>query len=101
MTTQDALITSLSPIITNFNDSVPQELTGLPKGVEGMTRTYNGHTYYFVLNFSHTAVYNTTFNLPGGLSGPATVVGENRAVNASGGTMTDSFDSYGIHVYRF
>jgi hypothetical protein len=100
MTKQDAVITSLAPVITSFSDANPQEITGLPKGIEGMYRTYNGHKYYFVFNMSHTAQSNMKIALPGVTSGTATVVNEGRNATISGGSLTDSFGAYGLHIYE-
>ena len=65
-------------------------------GLEATVRYYQGHAYYIVLNFSHTAPGNVSFTIPSGGTGTATVVGENRSVYSSGGTITDNFGSYGI-----
>jgi hypothetical protein len=98
MTKQDALMTQMAPIITNFDDPNPQEISGLPKGLEGMSRTYNGHTYYFVFNMSHTP-QNLTFNLPNGGTTSAQVVNEGRSAWVQNGSVSDSFGAYGLHIY--
>ena len=100
MIKQNALMTQLAPVITNFNDSVPQEIAGLPPGVEGTWRNYNGHNYYFILNMTHTPQSNLKITLPGTTSGAVTVVNENRTATVSGGQVTDSFGAYQLHIYQ-
>jgi hypothetical protein len=53
-----------------------------------------------VLNFSHTAVNNVTFNLPGAGGSTLSVLTEGRSVKATNGSITDSFSDYGIHIYE-
>jgi hypothetical protein len=63
-----------------------------------MYRQYNGHTYYFIMNMSHTP-QNLTFNLPNAGTGNAQVVNEGRNAWVQNGTVSDSFGAYGLHIY--
>ena len=98
MTVTDAKIASLGAVITSAS-SATNNYINLPGGMEATERTYGGHNYYIVLNYSHTAAGNVTINLPGLGTGTAQVVGENRTVYSSGGSITDNFSTYGVHVY--
>jgi hypothetical protein len=99
MTATDAKITSFANVLNNQGDGWNAFLN-LPGGLEGTYRDYNGHRYFFVLNFSHNAVSGVTMNLPGAGTRNVEVAGENRFVWGSGDNVTDSFQPYQVHVYR-
>jgi hypothetical protein len=75
--------------------------SGVSIGVDGALlatwRKYNGKTYFVVLNNSDKAVA-AKMDVKG-VSGTATVDGENRTVAIKSGTISDSFKPYEAHVY--
>ena len=99
MTSTDALITEFGAVLSSRSNSNPNYLD-LPGGLEATYVNYGGHTYYFVLNFSHTAVNNVTFQLPGVANDTLSVLTEGRSVKATNGSITDSFSDYGVHIYE-
>jgi hypothetical protein len=99
ITSTDALITDFGSVLASRSNSNPNYLN-LPGGLEATYVNYGGHTYYFVLNFSHTAVNNVTFSLPGVGNSKLNVTTEGRSVQASNGSITDSFTDYGVHIYE-
>jgi hypothetical protein len=100
ITTTDALIKSLAAVINSGSTSNPQLLTLTSPTLEGTWRKLDGIEYFFVLNFSHTAVSDATVNLPD-ISGDTSlnVYDEDRSVDVSDGSLTDSFGAYQLHVY--
>lgn len=98
MTKNDALITSFGAVLNSGSDA-NNNYVNLPGGLEATWRDFGGHRYYFVLNDSHGATYQT-INLPGLSAGSVEVAGEGRSVWSSGGALTDSFGAYQLHVYR-
>jgi hypothetical protein len=98
LTNTDAKLTSFAKALNNLSDSQSNYLD-LGGGLEATYRDYNGHRYFFVLNFSHTGA-TQKFSLPGLGTQGVEVAGEGRSVSASGGAITDSFGAYDVHVYR-
>lgn len=65
-----------------------------------MVKRYRGATYLFAACMRRTAVTGSfTVN---GLDGDvrAEVLDEDRAIPVSGGTFSDGFEPYGVHLYR-
>lgn len=69
-------------------------------GVKTLVRRKGTDLYLFAANTAFDPA-QVTMRMPsvGGASA-ATVEGEDREVSIENGTMTDSFDPYGVHVYR-
>ena len=99
MTKTNSLIQTYGGALNAIPDTI-SNYVNLPGGLEATYRDYNGHRYYFVLNFSHTGVSNQTISLPGLGTGAVEVTTEARNVFASNGTITDTFTPYQMHVYR-
>lgn len=98
LTNTDAKLTSFAKALNNLSDS-QSNFVDLGGGLEGTYRDYNGHRYWFVLNFSHSSTYQS-FTLPGLGTGNVEVAGEGRYTWANNGAVTDSFGAYDVHVYR-
>lgn len=100
MTKTDAEIAKMAAVLNSDSDasSNPMTLTG---GLEGTWRQYQGKTYYFVLNFSHTAAKGARVDLSAaaGLTQVA-VADEARSLMLSSGGITDSFAPYQLHIYE-
>jgi hypothetical protein len=99
MTRTDAVITNFGKVLNNQGDAYNVFLD-LPGGLEATYRDFNGHRYYFVLNFSHNAAYGQAFSLPGLASGAVEVAGESRSTWAANGAISDNFQPFEMHVYR-
>jgi hypothetical protein len=103
ITTQDALIKSLGGVLNSGNDAT-NNLVGFNNAdLEGTWREYNGRKYLFVLNMSSQKLTDVAFTTDGlaGLTGlaPLQVFNELRTEQLAGGSITDSFLPYQLHVY--
>ena len=80
----------------------PTEDLGFASSDARIEASWHHHTdgdYFMVLNMSSTpGTYN--FNVRG-VAGLAKVVGEGRTVQPSGDVLSDSFDPWETHVYKF
>jgi hypothetical protein len=102
--------------LTGFDDEV-QALTGAllsptangyvstSADVSTMAKAYGGKCYVFAGSgtpFDPPATgMSATFKLADGYTGPVTVYGESRTVQATGGSFTDTFaDANAVHVYE-
>jgi hypothetical protein len=86
-----ALLSTANPSGFSLTPSGPLEVTW---------RSYGGKDYFYVLNLSNQSLANQPMSLNGvAAKGVVSVDGENRAVPISGGTMTDNFKPYEMHVY--
>ncbi|HOO73400.1 MAG TPA: hypothetical protein PK926_16695 [Spirochaetota bacterium] len=47
-----------------------------------------------------TTAVTAEFTLNSIIAGSVDVIGESRAISLSGGTFSDSFSGYGVHLYR-
>jgi hypothetical protein len=68
--------------------------------VDVLLKRYNGASYLFAAEMregSTTATF-TLRDFPATAS--AEVLGETRSIDVAGGVFSDSFASYGIHLYR-
>jgi hypothetical protein len=76
-----------------------QKVTEGGEVVHTLLKEHDGAWYLFVVNPKNRPV---TFacSLPG-LSGKAEVLWEDRTVEATDGTLKDTFEPYGVHVYRW
>jgi hypothetical protein len=61
------------------------------------TRAHAGNTYVFAVGMSDKNV-TARFKLPG-VTGPITVLGEQRTLNVNNGAWSDAFDGYAVHLY--
>lgn len=64
-----------------------------------MTKQSGGYTYAFT-DADDVSGGSATFRLPDGGNGPVVVLGEKRTLAMNNGTFTDSFGSYGVHLYE-
>lgn len=112
------LITQLAPVINSpfaqgyFTVSPPPViLNGATpdSGIDAMAKYYtgggalaNGFYIFATTRASQTATnIAATFTCAGGYTGPVTVVGESRTVNAAGGVFHDTFATGAtVHVYQ-
>jgi hypothetical protein len=100
MTRQDATITKLAGVLQGTINPRPVSATA-PSPLQVAWRSSAGHSYFFVLNLSPTAVSHQTIALSGiGSATSATVYGENRTVPISSNTITDNFGPYAVHIYQ-
>jgi len=100
MTRQDATITKLAGVLQGTINPPPLGATA-PSPLQVAWRSSAGHSYFFVLNLSPRAADHQVITLRGiGSASSAAVYGENRTVPVSGGTITDSFGPYAIHIYQ-
>lgn len=68
-------------------------------GVESLVKLCNGKPYILSVNTQFDPMIATFSNLPPGLSGKLDVIDEDRQVEIEGGTFTDRFQPYEVHVY--
>jgi hypothetical protein len=100
MTRQDATITKLAGVLQGTINP-PSLRAAAPPPLQAAWRTSSGHSYFFVLNLSPTAVSHQIIALSGiGSATSATVYGENRTVEISNNTITDNFGPYAVHIYQ-
>ena len=99
ITKTDAKIARFATAINSDSEasSNPISLTG---SLEGTWRQFQGKMYYFVLNFSHTAANGIHVALNGATGLNVDVAEESRKLLISGGSITDSFAPYQLHVYE-
>jgi hypothetical protein len=71
-----------------------------PSPLQVTWRRSSGHSYFFVLNLSPTASHQIIALSGVGSATSATVYGENRTVQISGGTISDNFGPYAVHIYQ-
>ncbi len=62
---------------------------------------WNGSNYLIAVNSTAQTVTASFGNLPPSGGSTATVLFESRAVPINGGSFTDSFAAWGVHMYRF
>jgi hypothetical protein len=97
----NAQIASLAAVI-NVGTPVSNTVTssaGSLAPIDTMTHSYGGSTYIFAADMRNTATTGT-FKPAGIASGTVTVLGENRTLTLSGGSFSDSFSGYGVHIYK-
>ena len=95
-------ITQLAPVLNTASVgngvTVTSSAASIP--VDVLLKRYNGASYLFAAEMregSTTATF-TLRDFPATAS--AEVLGETRSVSVTGGVFSDSFASYGIHLYR-
>jgi hypothetical protein len=100
MTRQDATITKLAGVLQAEIDPPAAGATA-PAPLQVAWRSSAGRDYFFVLNLSATPARDQVIHLTGaGSAASAAVYGEHRSVPVSGGTITDSFGPYALHIYE-
>lgn len=110
----DAEVASLAPVlnspfavgyvkVTPAAYSFPTPDIALTSGIDVMAKSYNGGFYVFATPRGSESQSNiqATFTTADGYTGPVTVVGENRTVQATNGVFTDTF-AHGstVHIYQ-
>jgi hypothetical protein len=98
VTSFDQRVTSLAPIL---NDPFASGYVTNTGSVNTMAK-YDAasNDFYVFAAPSSNASQNITFTVAGGYTGPITVQGENRTLQATNGVFTDQFaDQTAVHVY--
>jgi hypothetical protein len=121
--TEDGLLTTeadAKPTVQSVDSELTQlapelnspSLTGVSASSSGgvpvttMLKVFGGQTYLFAMADGNASLPNSgattaTFKVPGtGDATLATVLGENRTVTVTGGTLTDQFSPYQVHIYE-
>lgn len=90
----NAGVAELAPVINS-----PTYTWRFGEGLETSLKAYDGAAYILAMTDGGTG--ERSFALPAGLSGAVEVVGENRTLDAAGGTFTDRFAAENtVHIYR-
>jgi hypothetical protein len=102
----DGLVAQLAPVI-NSPTALGYVSTNHPSttfgGVETMAKDANGQFYVFAdtRNAETSTNLSTTFTTADGYTGPVTVVGEGRTLQATNGVFTDTFaQGSTVHIYK-
>ncbi len=99
ITSDDSLITELTNILQSPIN--PQGVSASGSNLVVSTRSYGGNNYYIVLNTTDRQQNDVVMSLTGtGSASEASVYSENRTVPVVGGTITDNFGPYGLHIYE-
>jgi hypothetical protein len=98
MTAQDKTLTALSGVLLSKIDPKGYGLK-LPGGMEGTVRVYQGKTYLIVQNMKSRHISGAKIKVSGLADGTASVYGENRTVQISGGEIVDDFEGNTPRVY--
>jgi len=98
---QSATITSLAHVIQDQINPSTLSATMSSQALEAGWRDTPSGKYFFVLNTTNAAISGpVTVSLTGvGGATTATVYGESRSVGLSGGSFTDTFGPYALHIY--
>ncbi len=92
-------ITSLAAVLNSVSTSnyanVSSANTAVP--IDIMTKNYKNANYIFAVGM-RPGTTTATFTVNAGSN--VEVIGENRTLTVSGGKFTDSFGSYGVHLYK-
>ena len=98
---QSATITSLSSVLQDAINPSTLAVTMSSRALEAGWRDTPSGKYFFVLNTTNAALpAPATITLTGiGGATTATVYGESRSVSLSGGSFTDTFGPYALHIY--
>ena len=95
-------ITQLAPVLNtaSVDNGVTVTSSAASIPVDVLLKRYNGASYLFAAEMREGST-TATFTLR---DFPATatveVLGESRSIDVAGGVFSDSFASYGIHLYR-
>ena len=94
-------IKSLAAVLnvgTTVSDTVTSS-AGSSVPIDSVTLSYGGSTYIFAAAMRGSAT-TATYRPAGITSGTATVLGESRTIPVSGGSFTDTFSGYDVHIYQ-
>lgn len=99
VTTINKEIGSLAAVLNSASTkgyaSVSSSNTAVP--IDIMTKNYGTANYIFSVGM-RPGTTTATFTI--GAGNNVEVIGENRSLTVSGGTFTDNFASYGVHLYK-
>lgn len=99
MTNQNNIVTSLTSVLQGpINPGGISATVASP--LETAWRSDTSGNYFFVLNMSNSSLNAQSITLSGVTATTATVYQENRTIPISGGTITDNFGPYAVHIYR-
>ena len=97
----DAEIQVLAPVLNSRSlgngATVVSSNTAVP--IDTMVKRYAGSLYVFAVAMRPSAT-TATFTLRGVGAASATVLGESRAIAVDGGTFSDAFAPYDVHLYQ-
>lgn len=94
----NAQVTSLAPVLNSATVTNGVTVSGAT-GMHTMVKRYGGSTYLFAVSPS-TSTQTPTFTVAGVSSATATVDGESRTIPVTGGSFSDAFTAYAVHIYR-
>jgi hypothetical protein len=99
MTKQNAIVTSLAPVLQGTIDPAGISAT-VSAPLEAAWRGNPSASYFFVLNLSNTTHNARTVTLSGiGDAALAVVLNESRSVPIVASAITDNFGPYAVHIY--
>jgi hypothetical protein len=98
MTKIDAQITSIGAALETAIDPPTLGVTA-NSPLEATWRSYGGHNYYIVFNYSNQTTTQQVTLKGAGSAASATVQGESRSVALTGGSFSDTFTPYQAHIY--
>ncbi|MGD0310823.1 MAG: RICIN domain-containing protein [Acidimicrobiales bacterium] len=99
ITSDDSLITELTNVLQSPIN--PQGVNATGSNLAVSTRTFGGSNYYIVLNTTDRQQNNVVISLKGtGSASEAAVYNESRSLPVVGGTVTDNFGPYALHIYE-
>ena len=98
----DAQIQQLAPVLNqpSLANGATVQSSDANVPIDIMAKRYQGTLYVFAVNMRPTAA-DGTFTIRTPTSGSITAMGESRTIDLSGGTFTDHFDGYAVHLYQF
>jgi hypothetical protein len=67
--------------------------------IDTLLKRYDGHVYLFAVEMQESST-TVTFQLRNGSVASVEVLGEGRTIAVSAGEFSDTFQSYGVHLYR-
>jgi hypothetical protein len=76
--------------VSSSNSAVPVDI---------VVKQHAGSFYVFAVSMANGTT-NATFELTPSVGASATVLGESRSVAVTGGSFSDSFDGYAVHLYQ-
>jgi hypothetical protein len=98
----NAQITALAPVLNTqslANGATVTSSSPANAPIDIMVKRYQGALYIFAVAMRPVAATGK-FTPRGVTAGTATVLGENRSIPISGGSFSDSFDGYAVHIYQ-
>ena len=93
-------IQSLSAVLRSpsLTAAASIELANAQVPVASMVKRHDGKTYIFAAGMRNGQT-DVRLNLPGSGQVEVEVIGENRTIQATGGTWNDHFSDYQVHIY--